>query len=261
MNTDVFPVKYFKRNMFGLQISVVTCFVSIEITLKLIHTRSFSFYEFFHHLNWILVSYKHALEGEFLALVLGEIKGIFSILGERIRQETNIINFSNNKRDLLLKINSIRKISSIHFSLVDSVIALTSVLTFDTYLWLIMNIIHLIHSCHFVIDSILRKKLSLYHQLWSFHEILKNCLVIYIWTSLSDEANRSVIILHDIWNKYADCGKIDSQIRYLQFISLRFMTSKLKFTAYGFFPLDWTFLHTVLAVTTTYIIILIQLRY
>ncbi|XP_044766785.1 gustatory receptor 68a-like [Coccinella septempunctata] len=80
------------------------------------------------------------------------------------------------------------------------------------------------------------------------------------WGSLPSEANRTVIILHDIWNKYVEKRGIDRKLLYLQFISMRFLTCKLKFTAYGFFPLDWSFLHTIVASATTYIIILVQLK-
>lgn len=59
------------------------------------------------------------------------------------------------------------------------------------------------------------------------------------------QANRTAIILHDIWNKYAEKRGIDKKLLYLQFISMRFLICKLKFTAYGFFQLDWSFLHTV----------------
>ncbi|XP_045469008.1 gustatory receptor 68a-like isoform X1 [Harmonia axyridis] len=95
---------------------------------------------------------------------------------------------------------------------------------------------------------------------WLIYQLCQNLVVLRIWTSLPIEANKSVIILHDIWNKYAEKRGIDKRLLYLQFISMRFLTCKLKFTAYGFFPLDWTFLHTIIASATTYIIILVQLK-
>ncbi|KAL3286928.1 hypothetical protein HHI36_001413 [Cryptolaemus montrouzieri] len=76
----------------------------------------------------------------------------------------------------------------------------------------------------------------------------------------NEMANKTVIIIHDIWNKYAENDKIDKRLLYLQFISTRFLSTKLKFTAYGFFPIDWTLLHTIVASAATYIIILVQLK-
>ncbi|XP_045469027.1 gustatory and pheromone receptor 33a-like isoform X3 [Harmonia axyridis] len=96
--------------------------------------------------------------------------------------------------------------------------------------------------------------------LWMFFILCHCFMLLKMWNSVQEEANKSVIILHDIWNKYAEKRGIDKRLLYLQFISMRFLTCKLKFTAYGFFPLDWTFLHTIIASATTYIIILVQLK-
>nr|CAD7573886.1 unnamed protein product [Timema californicum] len=49
-------------------------------------------------------------------------------------------------------------------------------------------------------------------------------------------------------------------MRKLKLFSLQLLHSKIQFTACGFFTLDYTLLHSIVAALTTYLIILIQFQ-
>ncbi|KAK5648556.1 hypothetical protein RI129_003448 [Pyrocoelia pectoralis] len=82
--------------------------------------------------------------------------------------------------------------------------------------------------------------------------------IIKPWRDLHNEAKKTATYIHDIWNKYANANAVDANINHLQLISLQLLNTKLEFTAYGFFSLDWTLLHAIISAVTTYVVILIQ---
>nr|AVH87330.1 gustatory receptor 15 [Holotrichia parallela] len=84
------------------------------------------------------------------------------------------------------------------------------------------------------------------------------CNIIYIFSNVKNEAQKTVTYIHDIWNTLASRNEIDKETRHLQLISLQLYNSKHSFTAYGFFALDWTLLQRIIAAVTTYVVILIQ---
>ncbi|XP_045469017.1 gustatory and pheromone receptor 32a-like isoform X2 [Harmonia axyridis] len=139
--------------------------------------------------------------------------------------------------------------------------------TFPLVLTLMTKLVQIVNVAYFIIILVIFPELNLsgtaniIRRIFWCSFLFQFCaLTLETWVDVTKEANKSVIILHDIWNKYAEKRGIDKRLLYLQFISMRFLTCKLKFTAYGFFPLDWTFLHTIIASATTYIIILVQLK-
>ncbi|GJQ66116.1 hypothetical protein Trydic_g4181 [Trypoxylus dichotomus] len=72
------------------------------------------------------------------------------------------------------------------------------------------------------------------------------------WVNMNDEAQKTATYVHDIWNNLASKNEIDCYAKELQLIALQLYNSKLSFTAYGFFELDWTLLHKARK-TSTYI--------
>ena len=70
------------------------------------------------------------------------------------------------------------------------------------------------------------------------------CLI-WSFSRVADEANKTGTFVHDVWNKYAVAGRTDKRIRYLQLFSVRLLNTRLQFTAMDFFNFDWTFGHMV----------------
>ncbi|KAK4884456.1 hypothetical protein RN001_000727 [Aquatica leii] len=81
------------------------------------------------------------------------------------------------------------------------------------------------------------------HIIWIIgHAIHFGCMI-KPWTEIAKKAKKTATIIHDIWNKYATANDVDANVNHLQLISLQILNTEPKFTAYGFFPLDWTLLH------------------
>ncbi|KAF5275231.1 hypothetical protein FQR65_LT04265 [Abscondita terminalis] len=96
------------------------------------------------------------------------------------------------------------------------------------------------------------------HLIWITGNAINFCWIINPWTTLCKKAKKTATIIHDIWNKYASANDVDANVNHLQLISLQILNTELKFTAYGFFPLDWTLLHAIVSAVATYVVILIQ---
>ncbi|GJQ80794.1 hypothetical protein Trydic_g9385 [Trypoxylus dichotomus] len=82
--------------------------------------------------------------------------------------------------------------------------------------------------------------------------VLQAMITFGVWVSIQEEAQKTSTYIHDMWNKWSGRGKIDCHLKHLQLISLQLYNSRLSFTAYGFFELDWTLLHRARK-TATYI--------
>ncbi|KAK9745726.1 7tm Chemosensory receptor [Popillia japonica] len=83
-------------------------------------------------------------------------------------------------------------------------------------------------------------------------------LIIKMRMDIVNEAEKTATYIHDIWNKLASKNQIDCYAKQLQLLALQLYNSKLSFTAYGFFALDWTLLHKIISAAATYVVILIQ---
>ncbi|KAJ9599792.1 hypothetical protein L9F63_026359, partial [Diploptera punctata] len=67
-------------------------------------------------------------------------------------------------------------------------------------------------------------------------------------------ANRSKTLVHRLL-----CKTQDVEIREeLELFSLQISHQKIRFTACGFFPLDFTLLYSIIGAVTTYVVILVQ---
>ena len=67
--------------------------------------------------------------------------------------------------------------------------------------------------------------------------------VVHIFTRVEKEANRTVTLVHDMWNA---CVKNDVNKKlYLQLVSVRLLSTNLHFTLKGMLKLNWTLCHTV----------------
>ncbi|XP_023717531.1 putative gustatory receptor 28a isoform X3 [Cryptotermes secundus] len=69
-------------------------------------------------------------------------------------------------------------------------------------------------------------------------------------------ANRTAVLVHKLLNKTKDPGLKEE----LQLFSLQLLHRKVHFTAFGFFPLDFTLLYSITGAVTTYLVILIQFQ-
>ena len=67
--------------------------------------------------------------------------------------------------------------------------------------------------------------------------------------SLEFQARKTATYVHNIWNNLATRDEISADIKHLQLMSLQLYNSRLEFTAYGFFALDWTLLQKVKLLT------------
>ncbi|XP_044747368.1 uncharacterized protein LOC123308668 [Coccinella septempunctata] len=163
-------------------------------------------------------------------------------------------------RDLKKIILNLRRLSRIHYEILDSLVKLNSVMSLDIAVWMTSNFINLVTTIFIISMSLHSGQLAVLHFLWFFFEIFKVYFIISIWSEVSDEANKSVTLIHDIWNEYMQNGRFQRELLYLQYICMRMHATKLKLSAYGFFPLVKTILHSIVASSTMFIIILIQLK-
>ncbi|KAJ3643825.1 hypothetical protein Zmor_026512 [Zophobas morio] len=155
------------------------------------------------------------------------------------------------------------KLSNFHYHLVNVVCHINKVfeitLLVGTASWFFM-VINEIYYLIFVSFRLSSAEFSFY---WSQLPLMAcYCFSIYyqvkVWRDVQDEANKSVIFVHDLWNSLLLKGKVGGEVRHLQLISLRMINTKLELTARGFFPLNGSFLYIIIAAVTTHVIILIQ---
>ncbi|KAJ9591819.1 hypothetical protein L9F63_001636 [Diploptera punctata] len=70
------------------------------------------------------------------------------------------------------------------------------------------------------------------------------------------QANRTGVLVHKLMTKTSN-----SHVREeLELFSMQLLHSKVRFTACGFFPLDFTLLYSIVGAVTTYLVILIQFQ-
>ncbi|KAJ9583550.1 hypothetical protein L9F63_022113, partial [Diploptera punctata] len=81
-------------------------------------------------------------------------------------------------------------------------------------------------------------------------------LTIWFTTAVASEANRTGVLVHKLLNKVND-SRVKEE---LELFSMQLLHQKVQFTACGFFPLDFTLLHSIIGAVTTYLIILIQFQ-
>ena len=97
-----------------------------------------------------------------------------------------------------------------------------------------------IHDIDFNLDHVGNLIFLLYSFGWLFS-------LMEIFTGVEAEASKACTLVHSAWHKYSAEAKINPKIRHLQLISVRLLSTKLRFSARGFFDLDWKFFHLVVS--------------
>ncbi|KAJ3648628.1 hypothetical protein Zmor_020420 [Zophobas morio] len=95
--------------------------------------------------------------------------------------------------------------------------------------------------------------LLIFQWTWIFFQI-------FIWTKVQNEANKTAICVHNIWNILVSTNRVNQETRHLQLIVLKLLNTKLDLSVQGFFPLNCNFLYTIVAAVATYVIILVQFK-
>ena len=76
-------------------------------------------------------------------------------------------------------------------------------------------------------------------------QLYKFFFLIWIFSKVEQESNKTATFVHEVWNKYAMSEKIDNRVRYLEVVSVKLLNTKLQFTVMGFFNLNREFCHMV----------------
>ncbi|XP_023704213.2 putative gustatory receptor 28a [Cryptotermes secundus] len=92
--------------------------------------------------------------------------------------------------------------------------------------------------------------------MWFLHYAIKLVWLVYYSSSTIQQANHTAVLVHKLITKTRDSGLREE----LRLFSLQLLHRKVKFTACGFFPLDFTLLYSIVGAVTTYLVILIQFR-
>uniref|UniRef100_A0A8D8QVB8 Gustatory receptor 28b n=2 Tax=Cacopsylla melanoneura TaxID=428564 RepID=A0A8D8QVB8_9HEMI len=99
-----------------------------------------------------------------------------------------------------------------------------------------------------------------YHVLAHIYMCSVKCFMLYLIVRTADavtkEARKLLGISHKLQQKN-DQANINLE---LQCFIQRLERHRISFTAYGFFPLDYTLLYTIIGATTTYWVILVQFQ-
>ncbi|KDR24352.1 hypothetical protein L798_04300, partial [Zootermopsis nevadensis] len=92
--------------------------------------------------------------------------------------------------------------------------------------------------------------------IWLFYYVLRLIWLVYFPCFAAKEANRTAIVVHKLLGQTNDLVLREE----IQQFSLQLLHEKVKFTACGFFPLDFTLLYSIVGAVTTYLVILIQFQ-
>ncbi|XP_063709301.1 putative gustatory receptor 2a [Culicoides brevitarsis] len=92
--------------------------------------------------------------------------------------------------------------------------------------------------------------------IWTIPSLVNSFMMASICHVTMEEANEAGSLLHQIKH---DCLN-ESQNMVVQQFSLQLLHQKVKFTAYGFFNIDFSLLFTMISATTTYLVIIIQMH-
>lgn len=94
------------------------------------------------------------------------------------------------------------------------------------------------------------------YYMWFLHYAIKLVWLVFYSSSAIQQANRTAVLVHKLITKTRDPGLREE----LRLFSLQLLHRKVKFTACGFFPLDFTLLYSIVGAVTTYLVILIQFQ-
>ncbi|XP_019877871.2 putative gustatory receptor 28b [Aethina tumida] len=89
---------------------------------------------------------------------------------------------------------------------------------------------------------------------WLIDESIQTYLLVIACANLCDSANSTPVLLHHFRNLINDI-ELENHI---QMYSLQMLHQKIKFTALGFFAIDYTLIYSIIGVVTTYLVIFIQ---
>lgn len=147
--------------------------------------------------------------------------------------------------DIDFSMEQIQELSYYHFDLVQdtqSVVKQFEITIIAALVVWFENVIETIYYIVYILVNGTENYLRSYSINISFLIFCFAWLFILIKTlsNVKDEAGKAATYVHEIWNKFARNGKIDSRIYILELVSLRLFNTKLEFTAMGLFDLDWS---------------------
>ncbi|KAK9873848.1 hypothetical protein WA026_002205 [Henosepilachna vigintioctopunctata] len=244
----------------------------------------FVFFEFlslpsYKNVFWIFPVIKESVECEFIIFLLRNIQELFRVLNLQMSEySTHLVDMQKfqNRNDsqyhpkndgdyTARKIWLMKNLSLNHFKLVALSNNLNKYLSFNLLLTFMKLSVDFVHECHglerFWIAVKDVNNLGWIYICWISYTFSHTSVLLYYWTSLEKEANRTVILLHDVCNTFESKNKLQQEeFKYVRLMSNRCLTAKLKFTLHGCFPLDWSVIRNMMYSTVTYLIILIQIK-
>ncbi|RZB39533.1 gustatory receptor [Asbolus verrucosus] len=219
-----------------------------------------------------------SLDHLFLSSILRLLRDQFEAINQNLQCQINVVDLfkifpltkaeriKNLKgHEVKFNIRRIQELSLLHYDLVNLASEINGLFGITTIASMTVWFGYVIDSIRHVVHVIVNEEEDeivfvccmgahfTFFFLWLF-------IIVRSYSHTQETANRTSTYVHDIWNKYNLNNEIDRRVRHLQLISIRFLTTKLQFTAKNFFSLDWTLCHVMIAAVTTYVVILIQFR-
>ncbi|KAJ3648636.1 hypothetical protein Zmor_020427 [Zophobas morio] len=163
------------------------------------------------------------------------------------------------------KFRDLEELSLLHYNLVRLVLEINSLFDVTILTSMVLWFGNIVSILFIFVESVLkgilpRMRFRLYLLCLLIHYLLWLFIVVRMYSRTQKEANQTSVYVHQIWNQHSEKKYLNEKTRHLQLISCRLFNTKLFFNAKGFFRLDETFFHTMIAAVVTYLIILIQFR-
>ncbi|GJQ82697.1 putative gustatory receptor [Trypoxylus dichotomus] len=92
--------------------------------------------------------------------------------------------------------------------------------------------------------------------IWIIDEFIEMYFLVYACVKTCTFANMTVVIVHELRTSIMRCIEIEKQI---QMYSVQFLHQRLKFSALGFFAVEYSLLYSIASAVATYLVIVIQL--
>jgi hypothetical protein len=275
--------RYWSRNillsLMFVNLLLVLCGISVLITIEF-------------HLMYYNILILYGLEVVFMEVFLNSLKINIELINSSIIKEkisielTQLVPQTNPVKVRTVKnvIVRIQELSHRHYQLTNLIVETNRVFEITMLAGIATWFTNLITEAYYIIYMIPRLSDStsgfiLTQILWTFYYCQLIYFQIRMWNDVQNEANKTVIYVHDIWNMLVSNGEINSNVRHLQLISTRLMGTKLEATVKGYFPLNWTFFLycnvnycsrlfslvncwlQIISAVATYVIILIQFKF
>jgi hypothetical protein len=244
--------RYWSRNillsLMIVNLLLVLCGISVLVTIEF-------------HLMYYNILILYGLDVVFMEVFLNSLKINIQLINSSIIREkisielTQLVPQTNPLKVITVKnvIVHIQELSHRHYQLTNLIVETNRVFEITMVAGIATWFTNLITEAYYIIYMIPRLSDStnwfiLTQILLTFYYYQLIYFQIRMWNDVQDEANKTVIYVHDIWNMLVSNGEINSNIRHLQLISTRLMGTKLEVTVKGYFPLNWTFFYTVMSI-------------